>query len=1105
MFFSPNHLPKKIAYLLSFLGVFCLCNQVVANNNPIVYLTHLTQKNGLPSNYINQIIKDNQGLLWIATNNGLCRYETQDRIKVYQVRADSSTIHSSNIWTIYADSKDNLWIGTRHGGLTRYHQPTDSWTTFKHNPTDSTSISNNEILSILEDHKGRIWIGTENGLNLFQSKTASFISFQVQKGNPSALRAKAVLSLLEDSLHRLWIGTWGGGLHLMLVDPQKDISQSSFRNFIPFMDEGSHNIWDLTEYKSNQFFLGSHGGGLLTMQLPEKATASEDLQNWEPSFRRYQHQPNDPHSLAHDDIKDLLLDRSGQLWIATGRGINFIPAAHFFNNTKMDTPPIEFSLINKQNQNQNALVNNAVIDIFQDDQNLFWFGTIGGISILNPFINQFKQYKLPDFAKNDSHRNMVSIDEDGTISLLSSKYGLVNYDFEKNIKTVLPQKNAVINKHTNTVFAASNNRLFLGSEKGIAIFDKKEQSTQFYPFPASLPNLNNVFFRHIYQDNVIYKIWAATDKGLLVLDEQSGNYQLFTNNPNNGQSLSENSLNQIYEDNLGYLWITTYAGLNRIALVSFEANPVFELFHSEASHPNHKIPINKILSLESIDSMLYIGTNNGLLAYNNHQKKFLNFSPSKNKYWIRSLAATKEGHLWGATTEGLFFFDTKKQTFNEFGKEDGLVETTFKVNGGFKDQKGNIYFAHHKGIILIPCGNILTNEVPPRLEITDIRILNSRGEQWYDGIFLEELALDDDTYYISLKFAALNYNRPEKNQYAYRLKGFEERWNYTPKTEAIYTNLDPGNYIFQLKAANNDGVWNEEGTSIKIIKHPAFWETGWFLSICLLGLDLIVGGGVRLYTQNIRHRNLTLQTYNRTIDEQNKKLTSTITQLKRANDELTQFAYVTSHDLKAPLRGIAALANFIREDLNEDITPEIKQAVFENLDLLEGRISRMGGLIKGILAYSRIGRTTNEAETIDLKEWLRELLDSFALDENTVVYISPELPVIYTQKIAIHQIFQNLIANAIKYNDKDKCIINIDFTDMESHYQFAVSDNGPGIPAKYHLKVFTIFQTLQARDRVESTGIGLSIVKKQVEQLDGQIWIESELNNGTTFFFTIKK
>ena len=228
------------------------------------------------------------------------------------------------------------------------------------------------------------------------------------------------------------------------------------------------------------------------------------------------------------------------------------------------------------------------------------------------------------------------------------------------------------------------------------------------------------------------------------------------------------------------------------------------------------------------------------------------------------------------------------------------------------------------------------------------------------------------------------------------------------------------------------------------------------------------------------------------------KITST---LKKRNQELDHFAYVTSHDLKAPLRAIANLASWLSEDLEGQIPAENRQ----QLQLMQSRVKRMDGLIQGLLEYSRVGRKNTPAKIVNVGDLINEAIDLLSPPPGFEIIVNSNMPTLKTEALLLQQVFSNLISNGIKYHPQQKGKITISVKQQNKFYEFAVADDGLGIDSQYHERIFTIFQTLQARDKFESTGIGLSIVKKIVEGQGGKIWVESQLGEGAKFYFTWRK
>ena len=272
------------------------------------------------------------------------------------------------------------------------------------------------------------------------------------------------------------------------------------------------------------------------------------------------------------------------------------------------------------------------------------------------------------------------------------------------------------------------------------------------------------------------------------------------------------------------------------------------------------------------------------------------------------------------------------------------------------------------------------------------------------------------------------------------------------------------------------------------------WEQDEIELLDKLGVQLAIAIKQAELTSNLQQKAQELA-------KTNQKLRQTTNLLQKRNQELDNFAYVTSHDLKAPLRAISNLATWLEEDLGQEI-PEENQ---EQLSLMRSRVSRMENLIQGLLDYSRVGRKHLPAQEINVAELIAETIDSLDPPPGFAIAVEVQIPTLKTETLLLQQVFSNLIGNAIKYHPQDKGNIRVSVEEQAEFYQFAVADDGMGIEPKYHDRIFNIFQTLQARDKFESTGIGLSIVKKIVEEQGGTIWLESQLGEGATFYFTWSK
>ena len=237
------------------------------------------------------------------------------------------------------------------------------------------------------------------------------------------------------------------------------------------------------------------------------------------------------------------------------------------------------------------------------------------------------------------------------------------------------------------------------------------------------------------------------------------------------------------------------------------------------------------------------------------------------------------------------------------------------------------------------------------------------------------------------------------------------------------------------------------------------------------------------------------------LKEAEKRQAKLLEQVESVNDELKSFAYIISHDLKAPLRGISSLANWLSDDYRDALGNDGKQ----QMDLLKSRVGRMQDLIDGVLQYSRVGRVKEDIVDIELNQVIPEVIDLLAAPKNISITVDNDLPVISAEKTRISQLFQNILSNSIKYMDKPEGQIRIGCVEDGNNWRFSLSDNGPGIEEKHFEKIFQIFQTISDSDSYESTGVGLSVVKKIVEVYGGSIRVESEVGNGCTFYFKLPK
>lgn len=424
-----------------------------------------------PNKTINKICRDSQGLVWIATNDGLCRYDSQDKIKLYKAHSDKypSGLLSNTIKRIVPDAKGNLWIGTRLGGLTKFNQKTNTWKSFKNDSADSTSISNNDILSLLLDSQDRLWVGTENGLNLYVDSLESFIRFLPDPLDENSLNTKSVLSINEDNKGWIWITTWAGGIHLMLPDKSK-IEDSKFKVIIPPGIESRLSNWIVFNDSDDRYWVGSHKDGLALMQLPPDANNTFENQDWNAAFHYYTDLDYNTKSLTSDFILDIIEDNQGDLWIGTVHGLSRIdktnlPDSSIYNSITSQRPKIEFEQNFYSLTNQKSISNNFIRSIYEDDQGLIWIGTEVGLNIYNRQSNQFETETITIGDYPTLENEVMTHVNDNDLMLILHHGDVIFYDQMKG--AVSDNVNYPIIKDGTSLFKDKNESIYISRQSGI--------------------------------------------------------------------------------------------------------------------------------------------------------------------------------------------------------------------------------------------------------------------------------------------------------------------------------------------------------------------------------------------------------------------------------------------------------------------------------------------------------------------------------------------------------------------------------------------------------------------------------------------------------------
>jgi len=733
----------------------------------------------LAYNHILSLYEDRTGTLWIGTFlAGLDRYDsTQDRFIHYRHDPKNpNSLSHDMIRTIYEDLSGTLWIGT-DGGLNRFNRETETFTRYIHYPDDANTLSHNTVRAICEDRTGMLWIGTEGGgLNKFDRDTETFTHYIHDPSNPKSLSSNSVRAIYEDNAGKLWIGTDGGGLNKL------DRDTETFFHFLADPNDPSklsHNsVYALYEDKTGVLWIGTNGGGLNILDQERR------------KFIRYINDPNDPTSLSYNEIYHIYEDRSGVLWIGTyGGGVN-----------KIDLKRKKFIHYRYDPNNPNSLSHPIVWSIHEDASGILWIGTHGGgVNRFDRVKNQYTHYRHnpndPYSLSNDIVRNVYE-DRSGVLWIGTHGGGICRFDRE-----------------TGKFFSYQND-------------------------PNDPSSLSNDEIRSIYEDRS-GTFWIGTNGGgFNKFDRETGKFTRYQNDPDNRYSLSNDFVRVIYEDREGSFWIGTQGGgLNKFDRTS----GLFTQYRTDPDNPN-SLSSDFVFSIHEDESgLLWLGTwGGGLNKFDPKTETFTAYTENEGLSSNSTYGALEddEGNLWISTNNGLSKFNPITGTFKNYNERDGLQSNEFNGGSFFQSKSGEMFFGGILGFNAFFPHEIKDNPHIPPVVITTFTKLNKEAKLDKPLAELDELVLSYRDYVFSFEFAALEFTAPDKNLYAYKMEGLDEDWIYTDsdKRFANYTTLPPGRYVFRVKASNNDGIWNEEGISIKISITPPFWQTWWFRSVAVLAL-----------------------------------------------------------------------------------------------------------------------------------------------------------------------------------------------------------------------------------------------------------------------------
>ncbi|MGD2205834.1 MAG: GAF domain-containing protein, partial [Anaerolineae bacterium] len=827
---------------------------------------------GLSANWVEHCYRDRQDRLWFVTDDGvLHRYDPAlDRFDRYPLEVeDPHRQGAGNVRTLLGDSAGRLWIGTYGSGLVKYDPDLDRLVYYRDELDDPAHDSphDNKVYTAYVDRSGTLWFGTGEGLVRYDAQDESFVRYPYRAQDdeplaPDALRSPFVTNIYEDNGGRFWIGTTYGGLHELDRDTGH-ITAYPFSADDPNTLSGN-TVRTLLEDREGKLWVAS-------VEVRDNGTFERlGLERLDPEngeIVRFSADPDDPCSLSHEAVLLMHEDRQGALWFHTFAGgiDRYDPQTGCFTHHQRDP------------NNAQALSDDSLNVIYEDESGGLWLGTgAGGISFSHPTWTRFPAFAVDDAPPERESNNLVlrfhvppaGIDADGHAQRLwvSTGAGINLWDRRTGAFTFYQIDPTLPDIITYALYEEAEGALWLGGSMGLyrATLAAGGEMEFTLVLPRVSPQVGIV--SAILPDPASDDLWLGLYRlGLARFDPASGEVvRTYEADPADPGSLSDETIGGIFQGRDGGLWIATGSGLDRFD----PATETFVYYRHDPDDPASLSDAEVHWVYEDASGVVWSGTNgDGLQRLDPDTGAWAHYReedglPNDVVYAVLpERQAGVDARLWLSTNHGLSRFDPHAETFRNYTHRDGLQSNEFNWQAAYLAPDGEMFFGGVDGINAFYPDQIWDDPYAPPVYVTGLFLANQPAEVGADAVLqrsvevAESARLSYRDQVVSFEFAALYYAMPEMVQYAYKLEGFDEDWITAGKRRFVtYTSLPPRDYVFRVKAANADGVWNEAGASLPLTVVPPLWATWWFRGVAAVLVAGAVAAGYRLRVRNVEAR-----------------------------------------------------------------------------------------------------------------------------------------------------------------------------------------------------------------------------------------------------------
>ncbi len=1065
------------------LPAICL-SITVCSAQPDFRFHHYGQSEGLPATGIRDIVEDSDGMIWLATNNGLTSFNGYHFTVFRNANGSQPQLASNDITALYSLNQNDLLVGTT-AGLHYFDHRKQRFINYW------DSLPPSYISQIIPSQLGGFWIGSSTGLYYLDSIGKIPVPFFPDKS--SSLYRTGIFSLYQDNSGHLWITTSRKGFFKLTIQTKELVNYRHQPNDPHSLS--SDIMRQMVALPDGRLILGTADAGYNVFDPHTH------------QFTQHTHQPTNPTSLSSTAAFSLMVDANNNLWVGTwANGLNLIETNTWTGRYFKNNP-----------DNRYSICGNSITTLFESRTGDIWIGTSStGLSRLSPTDQLFDRY-LHDSQRENTltlpYVKSIYQDAQGDLWFGTHQGGLNRYhpatqDYQVYLRPD-ESRDALARGTIWSISESTDGYLWLGTSRGVGKLHPTSGKITFLPYEEDQSDPRKLSGNNVLKvlDDHAGSLWVGLYYGgLNRVDLATGVIEKFQNNESDPHSLTSNNTNDIFIDHKNRVWVASDEGLN--LLNHDQRNFTRYLNQSEISvfHLN-----------EDKNGLIYAATDIGLVIIDTERATTSIISEAQGLHadHVNSVLIDGEGIVWLAHNVGIDRYDPVKKQFVYFDERTGLCANDSESKSCFQSQSGKLYFGGTGGVTGFDPTKLKGPLRTPRVLFTGLSIFN-KAIPVSDSSVLKQsirstdrITLNYSDYVFALEFAAPEFHQPHRIRYAYQLDGFDKDWIYTDARDrkAVYTNVPAGTYTLKVRASDIHGEFENEYTKLMVTITPPWWKTWWaqFVLYSSLVLFVLIAFRARVAFMQRQNKLLEEQVAARTVEvnQQRLKLQAQAEALEIANQQKTRLFSIIAHDLRSPLNSLKALLTLLDPGiLTSADLDKMKKELGQRVEVISGVMENLLGWAYGQLELEAI--RLEKVDVIRIFNEMAELYQPIAGKKDIQILVSTnQVPAALADVNMLRAILRNLTNNAIKFTRSGGVITLLArFENQELIVE--VQDTGVGMNDQQLKNLFSIDKHSTVGTGGErGVGLGLQLVHEFVAKLNGRLWVKSQPDVGTTFSFSL--